>query len=56
MHIVLKKVSGFVPKLSTQIQYCKLNKSFFVILKTGVKYDPIKMMNGIKRPALQKAA
>ena len=27
---------------------CKLIRVFFVILKTGVKYDPVKMMNAIK--------
>jgi len=34
----------------------KLIRVFYVILKKGVKYDPIKMMKDIKRPALQEAA
>ncbi|EMT39286.1 Transposase IS116/IS110/IS902 family, partial [Thermoanaerobacter thermohydrosulfuricus WC1] len=34
----------------------KLIRIFYVILKKGVKYDPIKMMKDIKRPALQEAA
>jgi len=34
----------------------KLIRVFYVILKKGVKYDPIKMMRDIKRPALQEAA
>jgi hypothetical protein len=34
----------------------KLIRIFYVILKKGVKYDLIKIMKDIKRPALQEAA
>ena len=51
-----RKENPLKKKQSLIVLCCKLIRVFFVILKTGVKYDPVKMMNDIKRPALQEAA
>ena len=51
-----RKENPLKKKQSLIVLCCKLIRIFFVILKTGVKYDPIKMINDIKRPTLQEAA
>ncbi|ADD03128.1 transposase IS116/IS110/IS902 family protein [Thermoanaerobacter italicus Ab9] len=35
---------------------CKIIRIFYVILRKGVKYDPVKMLKDIKRPTLQGVA
>ncbi|WP_026486303.1 IS110 family RNA-guided transposase [Caldanaerobius polysaccharolyticus] len=35
---------------------CKMIRIFYVILRKGVKYDPVKMLKDIKRPPLQEVA
>jgi len=51
-----RKENPLKKKQSLIVLCCKLIRVFFVILKTGVKYDPVKMMNDIKRPTLQEVA
>lgn len=43
-------------KQSLILLSCKLIRVFFAMLTKGIKYDPQKMMNDIKRPLLQEVA
>lgn len=51
-----REINPLKKKQSMIVLCCKLIRIFFAILKKGVKYDPSKMLNDIKRPELQEAA
>ena len=42
-------------KQSLILLCCKLIRIFFVLMTKKTAYDPVKMMNDIRRPAMQAA-